>query len=254
MEYAICTVPAAPLRKEDAHRTEMTSQILFGETVQVLEQKGEWFRVRGIYDDYEGWLTHHLIEEIAENMATAEVCFTASEMVNYAFKDNQQIIIPLGASLTGYEKEERTLWSDNIQYKGAFANFDEVADANRLEQIARMWLNAPYLWGGKTLMGVDCSGFVQTTCKVAGIKLKRDAWQQATQGEPVNNLAETQKGDIAFFQNDNGRVTHVGILLDNNKIIHASGKVRIDNLDEQGITNVDSGARTHTFHSIRRFY
>jgi cell wall-associated NlpC family hydrolase len=103
-------------------------------------------------------------------------------------------------------------------------------------------------------MGVDCSGFVQTTCKVAGIKLKRDAWQQATQGEPVNNLAEAQKGDIAFFQNDNGRVTHVGILLDNNKIIHASGKVRIDNLDEQGITNVDSGARTHTFHSIRRFY
>ena len=94
MEYAICTVPAAPLRKEDSHRTEMTSQILFGETVRVLEQKGEWFRVRSIYDDYEGWLTHHLIVEVAESLALAEVAFTASEMVNYVFKDNQQIIIP----------------------------------------------------------------------------------------------------------------------------------------------------------------
>ncbi len=253
MNYSICTVPAAPVRKEPSHRTEMTNQLLFGETMQVLEQKDEWFRVKSLYDEYEGWLTWHLVTELDETVAKAGIDYIASDLINPVTLPGQLINAPMGSALVGFDEETRLLWDESYKYHGTYRDVRKPFNLDLLDRTMHAWINAPYLWGGKTFMGVDCSGFVQTVFKVLGIKLKRDAYQQAEQGRAVESLSDTKTGDVAFFQNESGRVTHVGIVLFPGEIIHASGKVRIDKLDEQGIENKENGKRTHQLHSVRRF-
>ncbi len=185
MEYAICTVAAAPVRKEPSHKTEMTNQLLFGETMKILETKDEWFYVRSMYDNYEGWLTHHLVDEIDENIARQPLQFVCSDMLNSIQFSDQLISIPMGSALTGLKKETGTLWVDQYFFDGFYKSFEQPSNEEEVLATAREWINIPYLWGGKTLMGVDCSGFVQTVFKVNGIRLSRDAWQQAKAGEEV---------------------------------------------------------------------
>lgn len=252
MKYAICTVPAAPVRKEPSHRTEMTNQLLFGETMHVLEQNDEWFKIRSTYDNYEGWLTYHLIEEVDESIATAPVRYVATSLINIITHTDQLINAPMGSVLAGYDEETRLLWNGLYKYHGTIQDVQKPSSPDLFDKTVHAWMNAPYLWGGKTLMGVDCSGFAQTVFKVMGITLHRDAYQQAEQGNPVDNLALAKKGDLAFFHNEAGRITHVGIVLSPNEIIHSSGNVRVDKLDAQGITNREKGIRTHQLHSIRR--
>ncbi|HEU4471639.1 MAG TPA: C40 family peptidase [Flavisolibacter sp.] len=251
MEYAVCTVAAAPVRKEDSHRSEMVNQLLFGETMELLEEKGEWFRIRSLYDDYEGWLTHHLVQPLEKQQAQAPLSFVATGLVNPVQMNSGLVNIPLGASLTGFDAKSKMLWDGRSVYEGAYRDLSGTVDAGLLAGTALQWLNAPYLWGGKTFMGVDCSGFVQTVFKVLGIKLCRDAWQQAGQGRAVE-LAEAAEGDLAFFKNEQGRIIHVGMMLNRQEIIHAAGKVRIDTLDEEGITSRETGKRTHVFTCLRR--
>ena len=252
MSYALCNVPAAPVRIEPAHRTEMVNQLLFGETMEVLEEKEEWIRIRSLYDQYEGWLTYHLITAIDETLAKKPVQFVATGLVNPVTLPDQLINIPMGASLTGFDEETRLLWDEQYKYHGTYRDMDAPFDVEQMVRTAHTWLSAPYLWGGKTFMGVDCSGFVQTVFKAGGIVLPRDAWQQAEKGMEVNSLTEVKPGDLAFFQNEKQRVTHVGILLGSHEIIHASGRVRIDQIDHLGIMNRDNRKRTHALHSIRR--
>lgn len=251
MEYAICVVAAAPVRKEPNHRSEMVNQLLFGETMQVLEEKDEWFKIKSTYDDYEGWLTYHLISQVDKRFAESDDLFIASLLTNPVTLPDQLINAPMGSILTGFDEETRLLWDSKYKYHGTYRNMRKTFDSELLKKTIQQWINAPYLWGGKTFMGVDCSGFVQTVYKLLGVKLKRDAWQQAEQGNNVN-LESSKHGDLAFFHNENGRVIHVGIVLDSNQIVHSSGKVRIDKLDEKGIVNVETGKRTHQLHSIRR--
>ena len=254
MEYAICTVPAAPVRKEPNHRAEMVNQLLFGETMQVLETKDEWFRIKSTYDDYEGWLTNHLISEMDKETALSDAGFVTTERDNLLMHGAEAIYLPMGSSLVGFDEAKNLLWDKSYQYHGNYRNTAKSFDSELLRKIIQGWMNTPYMWGGKTFMGVDCSGFVQTVFKVLGIKIRRDAYQQAEQGIAIENLQEAKPGDLAFFQNENSKVTHVGILLKPNKIIHASGRVRIDTIDEEGIMNVDTGKRTHRFHSMRRYF
>lgn len=251
-QFAITTVSAAPVRKEDAHRSEMTSQLLFGETMEVLEQKEEWFRIRSLHDQYEGWLTHHLVEIIDENVAKQSIRFVTTGLINPLTLSDELINLPMGSSLTGYDEETRLLWDGQHKYYGTFRNTSQPFDMDLLWRTAQAWINAPYLWGGRTFLGVDCSGFVQVTFKVMGIPLLRDAYLQAEQGSPVESLADARTGDVAFFHNDKGRIIHVGILLNNEQIIHASGKVRIDKIDNEGIINSSNGKRTHQLTHIRR--
>lgn len=251
MEYAICVVAAAPVRKEPNHRSEMVNQLLFGETMEVLEEKDEWFKIRSAYDDYEGWLTYHLIAPVDKQIAESDQYFIASLLTNPITLPDQLINAPMGSILTDLDEETRLLWNPDYKYHGTYRDMRKRFDSEILKKTIQQWINAPYLWGGKTFMGVDCSGFVQTVYKLLGIKLKRDAWQQAEQGVAVR-LETSKQADLAFFQNENGRVIHVGIVLDNNQIAHASGKVRIDKLDEKGIVNAETGKRTHQLHSVRR--
>ncbi|MFN2439109.1 MAG: NlpC/P60 family protein [Chitinophagaceae bacterium] len=254
MEYAICTVAVAPMRAEPSHRAEMTNQLLFGETIQVLETKDEWFRVLSLYDNYQGWLTYHLIEEVEKSIALGPLKFVCGDLLNTIEFSGHSINVPMGTALTGFNPQTELLWKGEYSFNGKYKSLEESSNAEELLLTAKKWLNTPYLWGGKTFMGVDCSGFVQTVFKMHGIRLSRDAWQQANEGQEVGELSSAGSGDVAFFENTAGKIIHVGILLSSNQIIHASGKVRVDKIDEKGIINVQNGKATHQLHSMKRFF
>lgn len=253
MIHAICVVSAAAIRKEPSHRSEMSSQLLFGETVQILEEKEEWRRIKCHYDGYEGWLTFHLIEEVAEDVVKDPTHYVTTGLLNPATLPDQLVNLSIGSSLTGFDEETRLLWDGKHKYHGTYRNTtNQIYNEDLLWNTIQPWMSAPYLWGGRTFMGVDCSGFVQMVYKVLGIALLRDAYQQAAQGVPVPDVLVSQPGDVAFFENESGKITHVGIILQGDKIIHASGKVRIDVLTDNGIFNKESNTQTHKLHSIRR--
>jgi hypothetical protein len=253
MEYGMVTVPAAPVRRKARHQSEMTNQLLFGETVKVLKEKGSlWIKVRSLHDDYEGWLTRTLVKEIKEQEAKEYCEYITTGFFNTIEVREMQIRVPMGSSLRGFKDGHGIV--SGLSYKAEVGykkrNEQEPSDVLTRE-LTFQWLNAPYLWGGRTQFGVDCSGFVQVTYKMMGIDLPRDAWQQAQEGETVRKLKEAVCGDLAFFD-DKDEIVHVGILLGNNQIIHASGKVRIDSIDKRGIINSDTGKYSHELRVIKR--
>ncbi len=255
MDYGLVAVPAAPVRRKPNHRREMVNQLLFGETVRVLKEKGTlWVKIRSMHDEYEGWRTRTLLHEITEKQANAPTNHVTSEFLNQIIINSIPCHIPLGSTLPGFENGKGKFGDYEYEFNGKFrSREDEKPSSTLIESLARNWLNAPYLWGGRSILGVDCSGFVQVNFKLMGIDLPRDAWQQAQAGEPVKKLRDALKGDLAFFD-DKDEIVHVGILLGPDSIIHASGKVRIDSMDKKGIVNSESGKRTHSLKAIRRLF
>ncbi|MBS1655208.1 MAG: C40 family peptidase [Bacteroidetes bacterium] len=256
MQFAACTVPAAPVRKEAAHRSEMVSQLLFGETMQVLEKDREWLHIRSLHDGYIGWLTNHLVTEIDEATANHKTEWVVTGLLNTIHVNGKPMQVPVGSSLIGFAAAKGKAGKLEYEYAGRemMNRYAVQPDDAIVTELTSKWLNAPYLWGGRTPLGVDCSGFCQVVFKQMGIDLLRDAWQQAEQGKPVDHLADTKCGDLAFFDNAEEKIIHVGILVSPGKIIHSSGKVRIDTIDEGGIINADTGERTHHLKTIRRMY
>lgn len=255
MEYAVVSVPAAPMRRKPNHRSEMVNQLLFGESVKILKPKGElWFKVRSLHDGYEGWMTKSLLLPVVENIANNICPFATTDMLSAISIGDQQINIPIGSSLPFFEKGNGKLANLDYSFAGHYFKRDEQEpSAELVMQLTEKWLNAPYLWGGRTLLGVDCSGFVQVIFKLMGIDLPRDASQQAKQGKKVKKFANALPGDLAFFNNKED-IVHVGILLGDGKVIHASGKVRIDGIDKKGITNKQTGSPNIRLRTIRRYW
>jgi hypothetical protein len=253
MIRAICCVPVSPLRADPSHRSEMVSQLIFGECCEILEPGKEWSRVLVRYDGYEGWCTSIHLTEIDEKEFDTGVAPLTPEWVSSLEYNGHPMMVPMGSHLTTM-KNGRAQWRKNqVHYKGKTWDPASAAlDPKAIRQLTFKFLNIPYLWGGKSVFGFDCSGFVQTVYKFLGVATLRDAYQQATQGEGVGFLEETKTGDLAFFDNEEGKITHVGILLNPNEIIHASGKVRVDKIDNMGIVRSEDHQRTHHLRTIRR--
>lgn len=255
MEFAIVSVPAAPVRRKPRHQREMVNQLLFGEAVNVLNERGKlWVKVCSLHDNYEGWMTRTLLEEATENEAKADSSNVISGVLNTITVAGSVMQVPAGSLLPAFDSKKGKLGKLEYSYEGGYITKGEQQPGTELlEKLTMPWLNAPYLWGGRTILGVDCSGFVQVNYRMLGIDLPRDAWQQAQEGTAVKKLKEAQAGDLAFFD-DKEEIVHVGILLGNDKIIHASGRVRIDSIDKKGITSSTTGERTHQLKAIRRYW
>lgn len=255
MDYGIVAVPAAPLRRKPAHRKEMVSQLVFGESVKILKTKGDlWLKVRSLHDGYEGWMTNTLLEPVEETAATAVTEMVTTDLLSPITLGEKTLHVPVGSSLPFFENGKGKLGEQSIEFTGAYRKRNETQpDASLLDKLVRPWLNAPYLWGGRTPLGVDCSGFVQVIYKQLGIDLPRDAWQQAQEGKAVKKFADVMPGDLAFFNNKED-IVHVGILLGGDQIIHASGKVKVDTIDKKGVTDAVTGKRILTLKAIRRVW
>lgn len=247
MQYGICNLSIVPLRFEASDASELVSQVLYGDFFKVLEQRKKWSKIRLDFDGYEGWIDnkqYHEISEIEFKELQNSSPVYASDLVEFIENTNNELFpIPLGASLIG-------LHILNHSHDG-----NTTAGLQNKENIlntASFYLNTPYLWGGKTPFGIDCSGFTQMVYKLNGYKLLRDASEQATQGEALSFIEESEPGDLAFFDNADGDIIHVGIIMEDNYIIHAHGKVRIDRLDHTGIYNVDLKTHTHKLRVIKK--
>jgi cell wall-associated NlpC family hydrolase len=255
MNTAINLLSVIPMRKEPSHRSEMVSQLLFGEHTELLEEEGHFVKVKCLCDNYEGWVQSNQLSIVDEELTTNEfTCAYTCEVV----QNGQTLRIPFGSPVYSGDTYSFTIAGNEIKYLATpnevWNNIEHAFSGQNLWAVYRHYLNTPYLWGGKSVFGIDCSGFVQQVFKMLDKQLLRDAWLQAEQGDPVYHLSESKEGDLAFFGNENGRVIHVGIILDDNRIVHASGKVRIDRIHEEGIVNVETGNRTHQLHSIRRYF
>lgn len=255
MNTAINLLSVVPMRKEAAHRSEMVSQLLFGEYVEILEEEEYFSKVKCLYDGYDGWVQSNQLTPVNKVFETNKYVNSWIEEISI---NRRKMNIPMCSPVYSTDHGRVHFGEVEVDYfmdDDSFWNSSEhTVTKSSLKEVYSKFIDAPYLWGGKSVFGIDCSGFVQQVFKMFGIRLLRDAYLQAGQGSVVSGLAETRLGDLAFFQNENGRVTHVGIILENHQIIHASGKVRIDTIDEDGIINSETGKRTHQLHSIRRYF
>ncbi len=251
----VCCVPVSPMRAEASHKSEMVSQQLFGEKSFILERAADWIKIQLRYDGYQGWVQQSHLVEIDEEIYLKTDKDLTADLLNEVDYNGHLMYVPMGSALSAF-KNGMAFWRRNsVHFRGKIWNPEEVKITPKsIKQVAFKFLNTSYLWGGKSVFGIDCSGYAQMTYKFLNTYIPRDAWQQAEQGTAVNFLQEAHCGDLAFFDNEEGRIVHVGILLNEHEIIHSAGKVRIDKIDTQGILNLETKQRTHKLRIIKRYF
>jgi len=256
--YGIAKLSIIPVRLENSDKSEMVTQLLFGETYSIIKEDDRWLKVKLDSDGYEGWIDkfqHSKLsrEEFEKN--TINNTFKTIEISQNVFFDTFNFPVLIGSSLPLYNRNasEFFFYLENEKWKTNFQPLEiiDFKDFLFLKQICLKYLNAPYLWGGRSIFGIDCSGFTQQVFSLSGYELKRDSSEQVKQGDDINFL-ERLPGDLAFFNNKDGKIIHVGILLEKDQIIHASSKVKINNLDKTGIWCDERKKYSHFLHSIKR--
>jgi cell wall-associated NlpC family hydrolase len=241
---------------EPSDKAEMGSQLLFGDsfTIESKSPDQKWVYVEIAFDGYRGWIDFKQYKEISReyfdelNSLPAPFC---KDLIGLVKNQRRFIPILMGSIVPFYHNGIIDLGNDRSEFQGELHYARHTKDYANIERIAKQYLGAPYLWGGKCHFGIDCSGFVQQVYKMCGYKLPRDSWNQAECGAIVN-FDHHSPGDLAYFSSPQGKVVHVGIILNYSQIIHASGEVRIDRLDENGIFNEQRGVYSHKLYSIRR--
>jgi hypothetical protein len=249
MSYVVAVTAVCPMRSDASHKSEMVSQLLFGEAAELLDSGKDFTRIKCLYDGYEGWCAKNQLAPAEDTTPFKPVAYVDMRHAEAMLNDTI-VPLPLGAPVFA----DVAFGSYTISFHGQQAGQQwlQLPPQERVRLIAYQYINTPYLWGGKSNFGIDCSGFTQQVFKLLHKPLLRDAYQQATQGEAVGFLQEVQCGDLAFFDNDEGRITHTGILLNSETIIHAAGYVRVDRIDNAGIIHSYTGKRTHKLRIIKR--
>lgn len=255
--YGICNLSIVPCRKTPSDRSEMVTQLLFGETFEILDEKKKWIKIKNSFDQYVSWIDKKQYQPITQKTYSGlskEQSTFSFDLVQPLINNSADGVLPivLGSVLPRIKNHKFEIENIKYTYEGALIK-PVVTKKTRsaITENAYLYLNTPYLWGGRSPFGIDCSGFTQMVLRLCGIAVLRDASQQATMGKAVDFVEEAQPGDLAFFDNDVGKITHVGIMLGNNKIIHASGKVRIDRLDHYGIYNEEKSTYSHSLRVIK---
>ena len=255
VEYGICMLSVVPMRAQPSDRAEQVTQLLFGECYQVLQAQGNWLQVELASDHYQGWMDIKQHTPVRADYYQSW-CNTqharALELVQFVTTPEARIPVGTGSYLPFYDGANLHINGSGYGYDGQASGLTGPADGAALVRVAAGFMKAPYQWGGKSVFGIDCSGFVQQVFGICGIQLPRDAYQQAEAGEEVHFATQTQPGDLAFFSNAEGRIVHVGLMLEKQQIIHAHGEVRIDTLDHNGIYNSSRKKYSHQLRIIKR--
>lgn len=258
MNFGISALSLIPVRKEPSEKSEMVTQILFGEYFEILEQMVGWCHVRLAYDNYEGWMDQKMSTPLSsrafQHLTNSPAAVATDIFTIVPVNGEQNIMIVAGSSLPVWRPYKREFTIDKTTYSmpGNFIYGSIKETRELIIKQALKYFNAPYLWGGRSPFGIDCSGFSQIIYKTAGVFLPREASQQVHYGQALSFIEEAKPGDLAFFDDENGEIIHVGIIWKQNKIIHASGKVRIDNVDHFGIYNVDERRYTHKMRVMKK--
>lgn len=259
MSFGIADLSIVPMRREQSERSEMVSQILFGELYEILEITDKWVYIKLLHDGYEGWIDRKMCMPVSDEYAAKykeEVPVLTTEVFNIITKEGDygNKLIVCGSVLPFLDAESRKMLIGEDTYTLVTRPKDVGIDSLRelIIGYALMYYNTPYLWGGRSPYGIDCSGLTQVVYRMAGIDLPRDASLQVGCGQNFSFVEEALPGDLAFFGDEEGAVTHVGILWEQNRIIHASGRVRVDKIDHQGIFNEQMKRYTHNLKVIKR--
>ena len=250
-----CKYPIVQVRLANNHRSEIVTQMLFNETYQITQkdENEEWYYVTLNDDSYQGWIDAKLHSSLeTKNSLTTTATHITTEVCKIKSQETS-MYLPAGCTLNMHENHQ--LFIEDVCYtlNGIVKKIYSLPfDANMVLALAKTYLGTPYMWGGKTHFGIDCSGFVQQVFKIAGISIARDAYAQAAYGKTIDSIDTILPGDLAFFKNKEDKIVHVGIIADDNEIIHAHGEVRIDILDEKGIFNKKKLKYSHELSIIKR--
>ncbi|MGC9331250.1 MAG: NlpC/P60 family protein [Bacteroidales bacterium] len=251
METGITQLSLIPVRSTTSEHSEQVTQLLFGEQFEVLKKRDSWLYIRSFIDNYEGWINENMAGHLSDSIHVKkrEELIVPVVIAHATDDKGRTMYIPGGSMIPVPDDNNRFTLGDRTY------TLDPLPDIHiTLEKITGQFLNAPYLWGGKTVFGIDCSAFVQIVFRMLGKILPRDAAQQAIEGETICFRHDAVAGDVAFFEDHSGKIIHAGIILNEKYIIHASGCVRIDLLDHSGIYNTDTGTYSHDLSVIRRFH
>jgi cell wall-associated NlpC family hydrolase len=256
MHYGIAFQSVIPVRTSAAHEAEQSTQLLFGEMYSVQEEREDWMRITTVFDQYSGWIhrkQHHPLTTAEADKLLKSQKSVAAELVQTISNNDRSFPILMGSTLYDFDGMNFRIGKEKFVYAGQAVNEESgLLHGEHIRRFAMKFLHAPYLWGGRNPFGIDCSGFSQIVFKLYGITLPRDAYQQADMGKTLHFIHEAREGDLAFFDNEDGKITHVGILLGNDQIIHASGCVRVDIIDHYGIFNREVKKYTHKLRILKR--
>lgn len=251
MEIYICENVFIPLRLGPSHKAEMLSQILFGEKYTIVDKIGNWLKIETVFDKYLGWIDmNHLQQSPVEGKSCGHVLNRS--LLCYK-NDKTKMVLEAGCEVFNPDFEDKVFFAGNNQYTSGreFCN-NFISTNDSIADTAMKFINSPYIWGGRVPSGLDCSGFTQLVYKIQGTPIPRDSWQQAEVGKIIDFIDQAEPGDLVFFDNDRGKIAHVGMILSRGLVIHASGRVRIDSIDHQGIFKPEINGYSHKLRTIRR--